>query len=100
MGLDIVLYKKDKKKQIVEIKEKLHKILFSKLNDLSEMNQLNRIRDYYKTNVHFRSDEISMLVEDLKRVARQVSNLQKAEILSLIKILSDSTLIKIHITGD
>ncbi|AYN04405.1 hypothetical protein [Flavobacterium sp. 140616W15] len=100
MGLDIVIYKENNQKKITEIKEKTHKVIFSTQNDLSEMTQLIRLKDYYKTNVHLELEEVKVLIDDLKKISKQIESFHKNEIINIINLLSEPMLKKVHIAGD
>jgi hypothetical protein len=100
MGLDIVIYRENNQKKITEIKEKTHRAIFSNRNDLSEMTQLIRLRDYYKTNVHLDLEEVKVLIDDLKQILGQIDDFYENEIISIISELSEPMLKRVHIAGD
>lgn len=100
MGLDIVIYRKDAKNEVYEIKEALHKAMFGRSIDLSEMSKLAVIKDYYKTDVFFQPDDIAGFINDLNKLAPVINPTFKDEVQKIIDKLSDDRIMKIHIGGD
>jgi len=100
MGLDIVIYRKEAKNEVYEIKEALHKAMFNRSIDLSEMSKLNAIRDYYKTDVFFQPDDIARFIDDLNKLDAVINPAFREDIKKIIDKLSDNKIVKIHIGGD
>jgi hypothetical protein len=96
MGLDIVIYRQPGR-EILEINERLHKEIFNEFNDLA---YLNKISDYYKTDITFNANEIEKFINDLDIVKNNLSEKFAPDLEQLITKLKDSRIIKIHIAGD
>lgn len=100
MGLDIVIYRKDTKNEVLEIKESLHKAIFRRGLDLSETSIINTISDYYKTDVFFQPNDIDLFKKDLQQVEAAIDYGFKNEVNKILEKLNDDKIIKIHIGGD
>ncbi|MFK7050536.1 hypothetical protein [Flavobacterium columnare] len=99
MGLDIVIYKNDAR-EVLEIKEKVHKEIYRGKIDLSEMILLPMLSDYYKTNVFYDSKDIQKLIVELSSISSNMDFFIKNEINQIIEKISAPDISKIHIAGD
>jgi hypothetical protein len=102
MGLDIVLYNKQNKViKVVEFEQKAHNLLFNQTNNWSSCLMLRKIKDYYKTDVFYYKNEISILIEDLKMIKNFLNDIYvKNYIDSIILELNNGNIEKIHFGSD
>ena len=100
MGLDIVLYKHQQKIKVHEIKEALHKAIFSAEKSSLKLNQLHRLKDFYKTNIRLNADEIQLLIHDLSTLMQYLEMKHHSALQALIDCLSADDFTEAHIAGD
>jgi hypothetical protein len=102
MGLDIVIYKKNHK-NVIEIEESLHKeitSLYEKYKKDQQMPFVEKIMDYYKTDIFLQDDDIVELTGDLKFILSKLDSNRSFELSKIIKELEYDGIVKIHIGGD
>ena len=94
MPLDIVIFKQGKEKEYVSIDEKLHLLMFSQdAIKQGRCRELSKIKDYYLTDVIFMGKTLTNFVEDLRM-------LSLSELSPIIKLLEQTEIEKIRISGD
>ena len=94
MPLDIVIFKKGKEKEYVSIDEKLHQLMFSQdAIKQGRCRELSKMKDYYLTDVIFMGKTLTNFIEDLRM-------LSLPELSPTIKLLEQTEIEKIHISGD
>ena len=94
MSLDIVIFKQGKEKEYVSIDEKLHQLMFSQdAIKQGRCRELIKIKDYYLTDVIFMGKTLTNFIEDLRM-------LSLPELSPTIKLLEQTEIEKIHISGD
>ena len=94
MPLDIVIFKQEKEKEYVSIDEKLHQLMFSQdAIKQGRCRELPKIKDYYITDVIFFGKTLTDFVEDLRM-------LSLSELSPIIKLLEQTEIEKIRISGD
>lgn len=94
MGLDIVIFHKENKREIIEIKESLHYWIFNNPNiDIYKFKEILKIKDYYLTNVTFEGGELIEFIKELR-------NINHCEVKKIIIKISNHTVEKIMIGGD
>ncbi len=100
MGLDVVLYDKNKKViGLFEISEDLHKALFQNNNWRSYL-YLRKVSDYYTSDVRYSKKEIAILSQDLERMKIFVPSEFHSGMDKLIQFISNSLGESIRIAGD
>lgn len=100
MALDICIVTTGNDKIHLEMSEFLHSAIFSATTRWSSQKSLQKIKDYYKTNVDFRESDAIAFVNALKEISRQVDCETKLELESLLVKLDGKDLLRIRITGD
>lgn len=94
MGLDIVIFHKENKKEIIEIEESLHYWIFNSSGiDIYRFKEIAKIKDYYLTYAKFEGEALIKFIEELK-------TLNHCEIEKIITKISHHTVEKIMIGGD
>lgn len=94
MGLDIVIFHKENKKEIIEIEESLHYWIFNSSGiDIYRFKEIAKIKDYYLTYAKFEGEALIKFIEELK-------TLNHYEIEKIITKISHHTVEKIMIGGD
>jgi len=94
MPLDIVIFKQGKEKEYVSIDEKLHQLIFSQdAIKQGRCRELSKIKDYYLTDAIFMGKTLTNFIEDLRM-------LSLPELSPTIKLLEQTEIEKIHISGD
>ena len=94
MPLDIVIFKQGKEKEYMSIDEKLHQLMFSQdAIKQGRCRELIKIKDYYLTDVIFMGKTLTNFIEDLRM-------LSLPELSPTIKLLEQTEIEKIHISGD
>ncbi len=103
MGLDILLFDKENKRVGKrDITLSLHEELF---NGKIKCNwggffYLRKLKDYYKTNITFKENEIKAFLKDLMEFRSFMDECYEHELSGIIKVLDNESVYKIDITGD
>ena len=102
MGLDIIIHKRAQR-NILEIREPLHKDIISVYNNYKGEQDtpfIEQIKDYYKTDLFLQGDSIEGLIADLSFVLSKINSYRASELSNIIKELAQPDIEKIHISGD
>ena len=103
MGLDIMLFDKENKRVGKrEITLSLHEEIFNgkiKCN-WGSFSYLRKLKDYYKTNITFKENEIKAFLKDLMEFRSFMDECYEHELSGIIKVLDNESVYKIDITGD
>lgn len=100
MGLDVVLYNKNKNViGLFEISEDLHKSLFGNNNWRSYL-YLRKINDYYTSKVKYSKPEINLLSQDLENMKQYIDSEFHSKIDELKNFLLNTSAETVHIAGD
>ncbi len=101
MGLDITFYDQNNKViKRMEFNERLHYSIFVNSNNWSSYMHLTQLRDYYRTDVTFGSNEIAELIDELKQIKIFIDKSNIEGVDGLIYELNSYNINKIHFGGD
>ncbi|MFD1427925.1 hypothetical protein JOD24_002249 [Kroppenstedtia sanguinis] len=101
MGMDLLMYDtKGNLIKVLEIPAELHHNIFRETEVWSSYLELRKIKDYYKTNVHWGADEIKRFQSDLEQISLFLSPSGKKQAHQLISAIQVHHPWKVRITGD
>lgn len=97
MGLDFLIFREGKRKEVIELAEDLHKAIFGSI-ELATDSVLAKIRDY-KSSVSLTGGQVTALLRELKDQAMGIAPAFKSSLQQVISLLEDDAVYKVQIAG-
>ncbi|PUZ25394.1 hypothetical protein DCC81_13950 [Chitinophaga parva] len=97
MGLDFLIFREGKRREVFELAEDLQKAIFGSI-ELATDSVLAKVRDY-KSTVSLTGSQVTALLRELKDQAMGLAPAFRSTLQQVISVLEDDAVYKVQIAG-